>query len=74
MNGVYTMLYVFGVHDMFHVLRRLCVLGDYHMDVCVYIYIYIYIRKYFEWYSVQNWKKKLKRINFINLLVMRGRK
>ena len=24
---------VFGVHDMFHVLRFLCVLGDYHMDV-----------------------------------------
>ena len=24
---------VFGVHDMFHVLRFLCVLGDLHMDV-----------------------------------------
>ena len=33
MNGMLTMLcdeidYVFGVHDMFHVLRFLCVLGD----------------------------------------------
>ena len=35
--------------------------------MCAWLLAHGCFRKYFEWYSVQNWRKNIKEIDFYNL-------
>ena len=44
------------------------------MNIYIYIYIYMYIRWRNFFFTVKNWNKKIKKINFINLFGLEVKK